>query len=240
MQKRSIYGDLADYYDIIYSWKDYGKEAAKIAALVRKYKKSPGKELLEVACGTGKHANALSKHFKVTGTDINEGMLRVARRKVKGVKFVAADMSKLKLGRQFDVITCLFSSIGYLKTYSRLKRAIEGFARHLKPGGVVIIEPWFTKETFKGGRPHGEIYGNDEIKIARAAVSFVRGDLSTMDMHYLIAHRDKGVKYYVDRHELGLFDTDKFLAYMRDAGLKGQFLKDGLMKDRGLYIGVKG
>jgi len=43
----------------------------------------------------------------------------------------------------------------------------------------------------------------------------------------------------VDTHKLGLFETDKTLELMEKAGIQAEFLKDGLMKDRGLYIGVK-
>ena len=51
--------------------------------------------------------------------------------------------------------------------------------------------------------------------------------------------RNGKVEYFVDNHELGLFDTNRTLQYMKDAGLKCKYLKNGLMKDRGLFIGVK-
>jgi len=60
-----------------------------------------------------------------------------------------------------------------------------------------------------------------------------------MDMHYLIAEKDKDVKHFVERHELGMFEGDKFLDFMEKAGLKAKYLKNGLMKDRGLYLGIK-
>ena len=57
MENQSIYKDkeLAKYYDLIYSWKDYKKEVENINKLILKYKQSRGKRLLEVACGTGHH-----------------------------------------------------------------------------------------------------------------------------------------------------------------------------------------
>ncbi|MCE2518823.1 MAG: hypothetical protein J4G15_03210 [Alphaproteobacteria bacterium] len=61
MQKQSIYKDLARYYDLIYSWKDYEKEAVAIRRLISRYQESEDKELLEVACGTGKHAQYLKR-----------------------------------------------------------------------------------------------------------------------------------------------------------------------------------
>ena len=60
-----------------------------------------------------------------------------------------------------------------------------------------------------------------------------------MDMHYLIAERNSDVIYYVDTHELGLFEIDKTLEFMEKANLQSEYLENGLMKDRGLYIGVR-
>ena len=56
------------------------------------------------------------------------------------------NMLDFDLGRQFDVVTCLFSSIGYVKTVPNMKRAVANMSRHLKPGGVLVLEPWFTPE----------------------------------------------------------------------------------------------
>lgn len=239
MQKQTLYRNLAQYYDLIYSWKDYKKETAVVKRLIAKYKKSKGNALLEVGCGTGRYLQYLKDDFTVAGTDVNAGILRVARKKLKGVSFTQADMVTLQLGKEFDVIVCLFSSIGYVKTSSNLQKTLHRFAQHLKKGGVVIIEPWLTKSTYNVNAPSLTTYSDDNIKIARACVSKIRGDVSIMDMHYLVAERGKEVNHFVDRHELGLFEPKKVLAFMRDAGFQAQFLKAGLMKERGLYIGVK-
>ena len=239
MQKQSIYKDLAHYYDLIYSWKDYKKEAATIRKLISKYQKSKGRDLLEVACGTGRHSQYLQNKFEILATDVNAEMLEVARKNIKAVTFKQADMVSLILGKKFDVIVCLFSSIGYVKTYSNLKMTLNNFAHHLKEGGVVIIEPWLTRSAYETGWPHLSTYGDDNIKIARACVSRARGDVSVMDMHYLVAEKNKDVKHFVDRHELGMFESEKFLQFMKAAGLQAKFLKNGLMEDRGIYIGIK-
>lgn len=238
MKRPILYYELAEYYDLIYSFKNYRKEANRIKALISKHKKSHGNELLDVACGTGHHLKYLRDRYSCTGVDVSEELLDIAKKNVKGVAFERADMTKLKLGQKFDVITCLFSSIGYVKTCSKLKTTIQSFARHLKTGGVLIIEPWFTKRAYRIGSPHMTTYGGKDVKIARLNVSKIRGNVSVMDMHYLIAERDKDVKHFVDRHELGLFEVDKTLRIMKDAGLQARFLKNGLMRGRGLLIGV--
>lgn len=239
MKNQALYKELAKYYDLIYSWKDYKKEAIKLKKLISKYKKSKGKELLEVGCGTGSHLKYLKSSFCCIGVDINEGILNYAKKNVKGVLFKKADMVKLNLNKKFDVITCLFSSIGYVKTCSNLKKTINNFAKHLKTGGVILIEPWFTKNTFKAGLPHMATYDRKDIKIARLNVSKIKDNISVIDMHYLIAEKKKEVRHFVDRHELGLFEIKDTLKVMKEAGFKAKFLKNGLMKDRGIYLGIK-
>jgi hypothetical protein len=77
------------------------------------------------------------------------------------------------------------------------------------------------------------------IEYFRTNSEEIDGDVSVMDMHYLIAERGEKVKHFVDRHELGLFEIDKTLEIMRTVGFKAWYLPDGLMKNRGLYIGKK-
>jgi ubiquinone/menaquinone biosynthesis C-methylase UbiE len=239
MKKQILYSELAKCYDLIYSFKNYKKEAARIKSLVSKYKESEGNELLDVACGTGHHLNYLKDAFSCTGVDVSAEILEVAKKNVEGVAFEQADMTKLNLGRQFDVVTCLFSSIGYVKTRSNLRKTIHNFAKHTKKGGVMLIEPWFTKVAYIVGSPHMSTYDGKDIKIARLNVSEIRGNLSVMDMHYLIAEKDKGVKCFVDRHELGLFEVDETLRIMKAVGLQSKFLKHGLAQGRGMFIGIK-
>ncbi len=126
-----------------------------------------------------------------------------------------------------------------MKTYNNLEQTIQNFSNHLEKGGVVIIEPWLTKSTYDAGRPGMTTYDVEDIKIARLNTTKVEGNLSILEFYYLIAERNKDIVYFSEIHELGLFEIDKFLGYMRGAGLKSDFLEDGLMKGRGLYLGIK-
>jgi ubiquinone/menaquinone biosynthesis C-methylase UbiE len=239
MKQPLMYADLAKYYDLVYRGKDYRKEAEGIIRLINKHKQSDGNDLLEVACGTGKHLQYLKAKFKCTGADINREMLKVARKRIPGVVFRQGNMINSRFGRKFDVITCLFSSIGYVKTYANLRKTIRNFARHLKKGGVVIIEPWFSKKQYRTGSVHlTAIYDNPEIKIARLSFARRKGDISIIDMHYLVAEKNKGVRHFTEQHQMGLFDVNKTLALMRKAGLKAEFIEPGPI-GRGIYVGVK-
>jgi ubiquinone/menaquinone biosynthesis C-methylase UbiE len=70
-------------YDAIYDalGKDYGREAARIHALIQEHKRSAGNALLDVACGTGGHIGHLRQHYTVEGLDLEGAMLGIARRK---------------------------------------------------------------------------------------------------------------------------------------------------------------
>lgn len=239
MKKQLLYRELAPYYDLVYSWKDYKKEAGKIGKLISKYKKSDGKDLLEVACGTGHYLKYFKQRFSCTGIDINRDILNVAKKRMKDINFKKADMINFNLNKKFDVIACLFSSIRYVKTYQNLKKTINNFAKHLKTGGVVIIEPCFSEYAYEAGSPYMTTYDGKDLKIASLTVSKIKGNVSERDVHILIAERNKEVKHFVDRHELGLFETGKILQFMRESGLKAKLLKNGLMKERGLFVGVK-
>ena len=234
-----IFKHLARYYDLIYSWKNYYQEAQRVKLLIQKYKTSPGTDLLEAGCGTGRHAEFLKDDFSITATDAHDGMLEIARSRVKGVTFLKVDMINLRLPQKFDVVLSLFSSIGYVKTDRNLRRTLDNFARACRPGGVVIIEPWFPKAVFRAGQSELTTHSSENIKVARLCVSKIRGDTSILDMDYLVGERDKPTRHYTDRHELGLFDNATILKYLLDSHVKARFLPNGFMPDRGLIVGVK-
>lgn len=233
-----MFHESADIYDAIYlsQGKDYAAEALKIRELAGRCQRSAGRSLLDVACGTGLHAANLREYFDVEGLDLDEGMVAAARRKYPNLKFSQGDMLDFRLNRTFDVVTCLFSSIGYLKTPARLDQAIQTMGNHLTPGGVLIVEPWFTPETWHPGTAHAVYVNQPDLKIARMNISEGDGRLSWFEFHYLVATRE-GVRYFTERHELGLFTHEEYLAAFQRAGLEVFHDPDGLY-GRGLYIGV--
>lgn len=239
MTKAAKYETLAKYYDKVYELKDYKGESKILEQLIKQHKKSAGKELLDVACGTGTHLNFLKETFTCTGTDLNAEMIDVAKNKHPEIHFEVADMAELNLGKKFDVITCLFSSIGYITSKERLSKTIKGFSDHLKPGGVMFIEQWLDKTIFRAGEPHITTYQNDDLIITRVNTSEVKGDLSIFDMHYLVAERGKEVIHFVEHHELAMYPTELLVSIMSENDLVITNFQDDPKFDRGLLIGLK-
>jgi ubiquinone/menaquinone biosynthesis C-methylase UbiE len=234
-----MFTQSARYYDAIYAaaGKDYQAEAKRLREIISAHKRSPGNALLDVACGTGSHLHFLKDAFQVEGLDLDPAMLQVARRKLPGVALHQGEMAEFDLGRQFDVVACLFSSIGYTGSVAKMDRALANMARHTLPGGLVIVEPWIAPEDFHPGKPHAVFVEEPDRKITRMTVSRIEGRLAILDMHYLVA-TPAGVEYFVERHELFLFRRAEYLGALDAAGLVVAYDPQGLT-GRGLYIGLK-
>ncbi len=230
-----MFSKTARFYDKIYASKDYRAEVQKLVPFIRDNLRSGGDKLLDVACGTGVHIAYLKDEFHVEGLDISAELLEIARQRNPEILFHQGDMTGFDLQRAFDVVTCLFSSIGYVKTLQNLTRAVGCMARHLRPGGVLVIEPWFTPDAWKPDTVHASFIDEPDLKIARVNTSFVQGRLSYFDLHYLIG-TPEGTEHFVERHELGLFEIDETCAVLEAAGLEVSYDSDGI-SGRGLYVG---
>lgn len=238
MEQEALYSQYARYYNLLYSTKNYEQEVEQVRSIIEKHIRSAGNHLLEIGCGTGQHLVHFKKYYQCTGVDINGNMLNVARQQLPEVPFFVQDMSALQLNQQFDVISSLFSSIGYVTEHSALVTTFAGMAAHLKPGGVLIIEPWISPGSFTSGHMHMTTYDSEDVKIARMGISTIEGNLSIMDMHYMVAEKGKGVLNWVDRNQLAMYEHADLLAMLADAGINAH-MEQPAFTGRGLIVGVK-
>ncbi len=228
-----MFTQSASFYDALYSFKDYGAAVDYLRQVVDG--EAPGaRTLLDVGCGTGRHLELLRERYAVEGLDINPGLLDVARRRCPGAAFHEADMADFSLEGRFDVVTCLFSSIGYVRTEARLQSAVACMRRHLNPGGVLVIEPWFTPEAYWTGTITANHVDEPDLKIAWMYTSEREGDVSVLDIHYMVG-RPAGIESFGERHEIGLFTEGQQLEALRDTGLEARHETGGPF-GRGLYV----
>lgn len=225
----------ASFYDAIYEWKNYAKEADRLREFIAEHCRSGGRALLDVAIGTGGHVPRLREFFDVDGLDFDRHMLDIVGAKYPGLTLHHADMVDFRLDHRFDVVVCLFSSIGYARTEVRLRDAVRSMGGHLKPGGVLIIEPWLYPETYKAGVLHANFVDKPDLKVARMNVSRVDGGVAVLEFRYLVG-RPEGIETFEERHELGLFTHEQYLDAIDRAELDPVFDAEGLT-GRGLYLG---
>lgn len=232
-----MFSRSARWYDRIYSFKNYAREAALVHEAIRAHARSPGRRLLDVACGTGEHVRYLRARYDVEGLDLDPAMLEVARAKHPDLRFHQGQMVDFDLRCTYDAVVCLFSSVGYLKTTANLKRGVKNMARHVAPGGVLMIEPWISPESFHAGQLGSAFVDDPELKIARFNRSEVVDGVSILDFHFLVA-TPAGIETFSERHELALFTHQQYLEAFEAAGLTPVYDPEGLT-GRGMYLSGK-
>jgi len=226
----------ASLYDALYVDKDYFKESQRLHELIEQHKISAGKKLLDVACGTGQHLFFLQNYYEIEGLDINPDFVLIAQRKLPKASIHTQDMTSFGVQSKYDVVTCLFSSIGYTLTKDRLASAVLNMRKHLNPGGLLVIEPWYTPTTFKPGHFTATIQDFDGGKIVRTNHWAQQDGFSRGDSQFLVVN-STGIKHMAERHELGLFSQENYTEAMTAAGLKVIYDEYGLI-GRGLFIGI--
>lgn len=233
----SMFSRSAQYYDHIYARFDHATIAAMVHAIIQQRAQRPATTLLDVACGTGLDLSHLREHYSVEGVDLDPQMLEIARKRLPDVPLHVRDMADFDLGRAFDVVICLGSAIGAVRTPERLNSAIACMARHVTPGGLLIVEPWFTPDDYIPGMLSSLCVEEPDLRIARMNVGRVEDDISILDFHYLVGTPD-GIDYFSEQLELGLFTHEQYMDSFLSAGLRPEYEPHG-PTGRGLYIGVK-
>ena len=235
-----MYEKSARIYDLLYvgtGIKDYQAETAELRRIIDA--SSPGaKTLLDVACGTGAHLAELRGWFEVEGADLSPAMLAVARRRLPGIPLHQADMRTLDLGRSFDAVICLFSSIGYITDPLEMRAAVARLAAHVAPKGVLILDGWVRPDAWhEGSRPEPDIAQDDETLVVRLAFTRREGNVTNLDMHHLVQTAG-GIDYFVENHRLALTPTEDYVSAVEGAGLAARVIPD-YMPARDRIVGVR-
>jgi ubiquinone/menaquinone biosynthesis C-methylase UbiE len=141
------YGEfVAKYCDVVYEKvRDTQREIRFLNWVFQELADVEVREILDVACGTGRHAIPLSKKgYTVTGSDISQAMLAVLEEKVRRanieIPVIKCDMKDIEFREEFDAIICMYTSFNYLLTDQDIEKALVAFHRALRPGGIAILD----------------------------------------------------------------------------------------------------
>ncbi len=140
----------ASYYDLLYQEKNYTQEATYVDALIKRYAPQ-ARTLLDLGCGTGKHACALAHlGYTVHGVDMSTEMLQHAHKTLEQDQFLAAQVSfshgdarQVCLLKTFDVVVSLFHVMSYQVSNHDVRLFLQTVTKHLKPGGLMMVDFWY-------------------------------------------------------------------------------------------------
>jgi SAM-dependent methyltransferase len=219
-----LYTDLADWFHLLTSPKDYASEAKWIAAQL----KIPGVKkptLLELGSGGGNNALHLKKHFDMTLTDLSPQMLKLSKRINPELPHKPGDMRTLRLKDMFDCVL-IHDAIMYMTSPRDLSRAIKTAALHLNPGGMLLIQPDFLEETFDPKLDRGGHKGEGRA-LEYVATEKRRGASTKVDVRFSIKLTEGGkTRLVADRHVVGLFPRQLWIDTIKAAGLSAKRLSD--------------
>ncbi|RXJ82203.1 class I SAM-dependent methyltransferase [Arcobacter sp. F2176] len=212
------FGDLySQYYDLLYSDKDYEKEVDYVERLI-KSNLPQAKTILDMGCGTGKHAELFcNKGYKVHGIDLSEDMLKIAheraRNKEDRLSFSQSKIQDLNLRKKFDVVISLFHVMSYQNSNEELIKAFEVAKTHLNTNGVFIFDFWYGPAVLTD-LPTTRIkrLKNEHINVTRIAEPTLECQKNLVNVSYNIFIENKLSKNIIQKNELHqmryFFDTE--------------------------------
>lgn len=162
-----IYGGFAGVYDRFMDNVSYDAWYRYLHQLLVENGVEKG-TVLELACGTGEITRRLMKSgYQVTGTDLSEDMLAIAREKCTGeVLLLHQDMRELELFGEVDAVVCAGDGMNYLSSIQEFEKVVAGVYRYLKKDGVFLFD-LKTDYYFK------EVVGNRTITENREDASYI-------------------------------------------------------------------
>ena len=213
------YDDLAWTDTVVSSPEDAREETEYICELIRSNSRIEVKTLLHLGCGAGFNDFTFKREFVVTGVDVSEGMLKMARKLNPEVRYIQGDMRNLSLEETFDAVA-IPDSIGYMTTEEDLRKAISTANGHLRPGGVLLIVALVDEDFMENNFAYAGTEGDLQVTI------FEKNQRSWSDLAiyeavlvYLIRRKGE-LEVICDRHRQGLFPSTTWLSLLEDLGLE--------------------
>ena len=199
----------AEYYDLFNNGKDYTKECDFLEEVFRKYLKVPVKSILDLGCGTGMHDKELiSRGYNVTGIDLSQEMIEIAKQRVPKAKFRVGDMANFELDEKFDVILTMFAAIGYLTKNKQLEDFFNNVKKYLKEDGMLIIDCWnglgVLRELPSIREKSAEVEG---LKITRKSFPELdaKNHINNVKFKVKVFKEEKLIDEYYENHKVRFF-----------------------------------
>jgi SAM-dependent methyltransferase len=175
---KDVFLKYSEYYDLLYSDKNYQKEVNYIHDIIQKEFPN-AKTILDLGCGTGVHANLLAeKGYHVTGVDLSDKMISIANNSLNNkykinrdkLKFEVGDIRKIQLDIKFDVVISLFHVFSYLNSNKDVAEGMQAIKYHLNPNGISLFDFWYGPGVLTN-LPTNRVkrLENNEIKLLRIA-----------------------------------------------------------------------
>jgi SAM-dependent methyltransferase len=216
------------YTDLAWLWPLWGDAATEYAdycgyveSLIRRHSRRPAATLLDLGCGGGKNVLNLKREFKVTGLDLSPTMLAQAAELNPGCEFVAGDMRTCRLGRTFDAVL-MDDAMSHMNCRADFVAALRTAHAHLSPGGVLVVTPDVTTETFEQNKTTvatGARGGVEVVFVQNVYDPDPADEQCETTIAYFIRENGR-LRLETDHWTLGLFSMETWRSVLGGLGLE--------------------
>jgi SAM-dependent methyltransferase len=223
---RKLYGDLAWLWPIMSSPEEYAEESELFSETIKTHSRLEPRTLLHLGCGGGMNDHTLKRYFQMTGVDISEEMLKLARDLNPEVRYVNGDMRTIRLGECFDAVI-IGDSINYMRTAEELRRAFLTAYEHLNPGGVFLTVVEEMAEKFKQNRTVSSCHSQGDIELTFIENGYDPdpSDTSYEETFIYLIRRKGKLEIQTDHHILGIFRMNVWQDLLKEAGFEVEQMK---------------
>ena len=134
----------SEYYHILYQNRNHEEAEAFIDTLFSYLNLSKTAQVVDMACGKGRHARKIADlGFETIGLDLSKESIHHAMRYEKcNLHFFIHNMLKSPAMhfQNADLVLNLFTSFGYFKTFEEHLQVVKNFAQCMKPGGLFLFD----------------------------------------------------------------------------------------------------
>ena len=140
-------------YDLVFPDADETM-GAMVRAAIGRYLPAMPRSMLDMGCGTGRHLEPFAGTIpECHGVDLLESNIAYARAVRPSVTFQVGDMRTIRLGRTFDLVTCVGNVLSYALTDRELTDTVSTFATHAHRGTLLVVDALNARSTSSIGRP---------------------------------------------------------------------------------------
>ena len=216
-----LYRELAPWFHLLTAPEEYAEDASYYRTVLEDACTGPVRTLLELGAGGGNVASHLKEHIRLTLVDVSPAMVEVSRSINPELEHVIGDMRSVRLGREFDAVL-IQDAASYLTTEGELRQALRTAFDHLRLGGAAIFAPDHIQETFQ---PTTDCGGYDGQGRALRYIEWLwdpdpQDSTYFQEFAYLLREGDGPVRVEHERHVMGVFSRETWLAALRETGFQ--------------------
>lgn len=224
MNLKSYSRKHAYYYDLIDKDKNYKEECNFLERCFKKYSGRKVYSILDLGCGTGNHDAILSSRgYHVTGMDISKDMIKIANSKhIPHSEFIVGNMADFDLGKKYDTVICMFAAFGYLNNNLQIDSALQCVRRHLKVGGLFIMDCW-NGLAVMSQKPEARkrVIQSGDFTITRKSYPILKPLEQICEVNFDISIRHDGaMNKWKEKHPVRFFFPQEVKKYFDDHGLE--------------------